>query len=385
MKVEALPPQPAAPATEPQPPAKGAEIILRGNATTEDSFAKAVQAAAKMLGREVDLQTLRALSTNAFAPNIRTCEPCKSWWDIQAQDTAFDLVARRIGLQFEPLPAIDHTADPPMPKDKEADREWLRTYHRKPLIAAIRKALDAGHVIIAGNEWDFAFHSNAWFGWGIITQAHDDGAILGACLNGRRDNPMNYVMNAWVLSATEPTLTAHQADLEMLRLAVDRIRGNVRANRADECGNTDHYVFGLAAMDAWIGAMETIPGFCAECQGRGGNGWSDALDNGKLMRGGAVFAASCLRERVEGFPAAGRPHLEATARHYDRIAELLKPAVTTGDPGHYKTFIGDLDKQKAHAENVLKPIKSELAAAADDLAKAVSTEDAVSQIPSGGV
>ncbi len=369
---------PAQPTSAPSPAGPDgldfSRITLRGNATTEDSFAKAVQAAAKLLGREVDLQTVRALSTNAFAPNIRTSEPCKSWWDIQAQDTAIDLVARRIGLKAQPLPAIDHSADPPMPTDKEADREWLRTYHRKPIVPAIRKAIDAGEVVIAGNEWDFAFHSNAWFGWGIITNVREDGTIVGACLNGRRDNPMNYVLNAWVLSAAEPTLNAHQADLEMLRLAVDRIRGNTRANRVDESGTKDHYVFGLAAMDVWIRDMETIPGFCAECQERGGRGWSDALDNGKLMHGGAVFAASCLRKCAEGFPATARPHLEAAATQYDRIAELLRPAVTTGDQGHYKTFVGDLAKQKIHADQVLRPIRSALASAGDEMAKALAVE-----------
>jgi beta-lactamase regulating signal transducer with metallopeptidase domain len=349
-------------------------VTLRGNPCTEDSFSKAVQVAAKLLGREVDLQTVRALSVNAFAPNIRPCEPCKSWWSVQAQDRAIDLVARRIGLRVESLPAIDHSADPPMPKDDEANREWLRTYYRKPIVPAIRKALDAGKVVIAGNEWDFKFHSCPWFGWGIITDAREDGTILGAALNGRRDNPMNYVDNAWVLSGGEPSLSAHQADVEMLRLAVDRIRGNTKANRADEGDATDTYVFGLEAMDAWIGAMETIPGFCAECQARGGRGWSDALDNGRLMHGGALFAASCLRDRMDSFPPAARPHLEAAAKQYDRIAQLLRPAVTTGDAGHYKTFIGDLAKQKVHADQVLRPIRDALASAADEMAAALAVE-----------
>jgi hypothetical protein len=261
-----------------------------------------------------------------------------------------------------------------MPKDDEASREWLRTYYRKPIVPAIRRALDAGQVVIASNEWDFRFHSCPWFGWGIITDARDDGTILGATLNGRRDNPMNYVDNAWVLSPAEPTLDAHQADLEMLRLGVDRIRGNTKANRADEGGTTDTYVFGLEAMDAWIGAMETIPGFCAECQEQGGRGWSDALDNGRLMHGGALFAASCLRDRMDSFPPAARPHLEAAARQYDHVAQLLRPAVTTGDPGHYKIFIGDLDRQKAHASQVLRPIRDALAAAANEMAKTLAIE-----------
>lgn len=348
-------------------------VTLRGNACAEDSFAKAVQAAAKLLGRDVDLQTIQALTTNVYAPNIRTCEPCKSWWDVQAQDTAIDLVARRIGLKVEMLPAIDHSADPPMPKDKAAEREWLRTYYRKPIVPAIRKALDAGQVVIAGNEWDFAFHSIPWFAWGIITDAGDDGTILGISFGGRRESPLNYVLNAWVLSPAESTLNAHQADVETLRLAVDRIRGNTQANRADECGSKDHYVFGLEAMDAWINAMETIPGFCAECQARGG-GWSDALDNGKLMHNGAVSAASCLRKCADTFPSAARSHLEAAAKQYDRISQLLHPAVTTDDPGYYKTFIGDLAKQKVHADQVLRPVRTALASAGDEMATALAVE-----------
>jgi hypothetical protein len=376
VKVEALPPQAVAAAAEPEPQTKGPQVTLRGNPCTEDSFAKAIHAAAQLLGRnDVPLDTIRALSTNGFAPCIRPDEPCRSWWDVQAQDRGIDLVAARVGLRYERLPIWDHASDPPQPKEPEAFHEWLRTCFRKPMVPAIRKAFDEGKVVITPNEWDFRFHSNAWYGWGVIVDATEDGTILGACLNGRRDNPMNYVgASACAIAPAAPTLDAHQADVAMLRRAVERIRGQVEPIRADESGEKIRYVFGLAAMDLWIETMRTVPGYCAECQERGGGGWSDALDNGKLMHDGAVLVASYLRSRLETFPEASRAHLESAARHYDRIAQLLRPSITANDPAHYKTFIGDLAKQTDHAEKVLKPVKAELAAAADEMAKALAAD-----------
>jgi RimJ/RimL family protein N-acetyltransferase len=51
---------------------------------------------------------------------------------------------------------------------------------------------------------------------------------------------------------------------------------------------------------------------------------------------------------------------------------LLEPALTGQSGRQYAQFIGDLDQQKAHAETVLVPIRTELAAIADDLEQAVA-------------
>ena len=62
-----------------------------------------------------------------------------------------------------------------------------------------------------------------------------------------------------------------------------------------------------------------------------------------------------------------RVHVEAAARHYDKIAALLRPATW----GFYRSILNDAEKQAAHAETTLKPIKTELAAAADEMEKAL--------------
>ena len=59
------------------------------------------------------------------------------------------------------------------------------------------------------------------------------------------------------------------------------------------------------------------------------------------------------------------------ATQYDRIAALFTPAITGEGGESYEGFIGDLDKLKAHADEVLVPIKAELAAAADDMEEAL--------------
>jgi len=91
----------------------------------------------------------------------------------------------------------------------------------------------------------------------------------------------------------------------------------------------------------------------------------------QAVSGGAQVAARYLRKISPDFPSAARPHLEATAQHYDRIGALLRPALTGEGGEKYGHFIGDLAKQKAHGQNVLRPVKAELAAVADDMEKAL--------------
>lgn len=45
----------------------------------DDTFSRAVTAAARLLGRDADYETVLALSTNAFAPVIQPGEDCMSW------------------------------------------------------------------------------------------------------------------------------------------------------------------------------------------------------------------------------------------------------------------------------------------------------------------
>jgi hypothetical protein len=158
---------------------------------------------------------------------------------------------------------------------------------------------------------------------------------------------VSFVSGAWVLSAAPTATPPLDADREMLRLAVARIRGETPFRRFERG------VFGLRAMDLWIKQMSEVPGFCAECQQRSQRGWTDARDNAVRMEAGARAAALYLRQCAPGFPAAARPCLQAAAKHYDRVQALLRPALTGEGGETLAQFVGNLEKQKAHAAQVL--------------------------------
>jgi hypothetical protein len=134
----------------------------------------------------------------------------------------------------------------------------------------------------------------------------------------------------------------------VLRQAVDRIRGH------GKYGLTEEAAFGTDAMDAWIKMMSEAPGYCAHCFKNIGAKAGDAANNARRVSNGAKVAAKFLRSLG--------PQYEAAAKHYDRVAELLS------NP-KYDTFLGDMAKQKAHAETVLVPVKAELTAVAEELEK----------------
>jgi len=83
------------------------------------------------------------------------------------------------------------------------------------------------------------------------------------------------------------------------------------------------------------------------------------------------MTSSYLRGRLADFDVASRGHLESVAACYDRIAQLLAPAVTGHGGPHYRDFIGDLAKQKEHAQTVLVPVRQALADAAGEIEKAL--------------
>jgi hypothetical protein len=58
-----------------------AALSLQGQGHMQDSFALTVQAAARLLGREVDYDTVAALSINSFSPGLDPKEDCTAWWE----------------------------------------------------------------------------------------------------------------------------------------------------------------------------------------------------------------------------------------------------------------------------------------------------------------
>ena len=81
----------------------------------------------------------------------------------------------------------------------------------------------------------------------------------------------------------------------------------------------------------------------------------------------SAVAASFLRQQLPSLPLGARDHMVSATSHYDRIVAMLTPAVTDGMEGSYREFIGQLDKQQAHAAGVLQPIKEHLVGAADEI------------------
>ncbi|MFH0965049.1 MAG: M56 family metallopeptidase [Planctomycetota bacterium] len=344
-----------------------AKLKLEGGGHDKNWFALTVQSAARLLAKNPDYEMIDALSTNAFAPVIDPGEDCTAWWHMYAQDTCMDLVAGQVGLRAErpDLPPSDLTpADPPDVFQRKATKQ------RQACSPIFREAMDHGVLLLIDGGWkgqtDHGFVPWCW--WGVLTRAEEDGTIQGATLNGRLDNPLDYVGGCWAVTGAQPTLSPRKADLVMLERAVERIRG-----QGERFQSHKYRVFGLAAMDLWIAKMETVP-FCEPCyKSAAGHVWTCALNNGQTMTAGARTVSSYLRKRKDTFAAEARPHVEAAAERYDRIAALLAPAVTGEGGAHYRDFIGDLEKQKAHAK-VLREVKTELAAAADDMEKALAAE-----------
>jgi hypothetical protein len=328
-----------------------AALSLQGQGHMQDSFALTVQAAARLLGREADYDTVAALSVNSFSPGLYPKEDCTAWWGMYGRDRAMDIVAGRVGLQARPIVLPPAAAG-------ETPEQQLRAV--APLL---RTALAAGEVVIADGGWktDGPYGLNPWCWWGIITQVRDDGAILGACLNGYQDNPAASPATYWALSAAAPVLTPADADRAMVERAVRRLRGEGPYKR--DLG----VAYGLEAMDLWIAKMRTVP-YCEPCQKSAPDQvWTCATSTAQPVYEGAKLSAAALRRAASSFPEAARPYLESAAQHYDCIAELLAPFGTWSDQGGYREIIGDLAKQQAHAEAVLVPVKAGLAAAADEM------------------
>ena len=78
-------------------------------------------------------------------------------------------------------------------------------------------------------------------------------------------------------------------------------------------------------------------------------------------------AAAYLRGLADTYGS----ELDDAAARYDRIAQLLAPAVEGESGAHYRDFIGDVDGQQQHAA-VLREVKAELAAVANDLDAALA-------------
>jgi len=327
----------------------------------QDVFSLLNQRIAQLFGHNLDYEAIHCLSTNAYSLGIYTGEDCTSWWHHAGRGTCWDIIAALLGLSVDDL-KIDNLEVTPEQSEEEFDA--TSTEQRKQYSRLMRDAMDKGGVVVVDGGWSSQGPHGfiPWVLWGIITQA-DDGTIQGATFNGHDDNPIEYISDCWSLSPASRSLTQEEADRAMLNHAAERLRGT------GERYTYERTLFGLPAMDKWIEQMETVQGFCPGCFERAPDrAWTDANDNGQTFYGGTQSVSTYLRHRASVHPEIA-PHLEDVAAHYMRMGELIRPSVE--DNGEqYKTFVGDLDKQKAHAAKVLRPIRDEMGRAADELAAA---------------
>jgi hypothetical protein len=160
-----------------------------------------------------------------------------------------------------------------------------------------------------------------------------------------------------VVTPAERSLSQEKAVREMLRRAVGRIRGD----RAPYLPGSE--LFGLAAMDWWIAEAQKPQFQEDDADASVWNAGRCAL----YMYEGANRVSSYLRRRMKAFPEPARPHLEEAALRYDHIAELLAPFALSPTGASYAAIMGDVEKLKAHTQNVLEPVKADLVEVAQEL------------------
>jgi hypothetical protein len=326
-----------------------ASVAFKGNGMVEDSFARALCAAGTLLGRPADYATVSCRLTNPFAPGIDPGEDCLSHWCVEGKmcGVAAEAVAASVGLHLRRL------AVPEMPcPDPDGKRPAVRIETAR----IIRQAMDAGQIVIAVDGWQATGpHGFTHWAWsGIVTEAREDGTLLGMHLNGHGDNPITDTDLFCAVSLAQTKPSELEADLAMLRTAADRIAGK------GAFASTRRRVWGLNAMDAWIERMRQDEGFCTHCHKGSKRGWADADTNARRMHAMALVLADHLTRRRDVYPVAVRRYVDDLVRRYRGIADLLKPALA-GDGGQkFEQFIGDMNKQRAYASDVLMRVRREI-------------------------
>ena len=352
------------------PPLPIAHLRFGGNGHKQDSFSLAFQTAATRLGVDVDYDTLACLSTNAFSPAVNPAEDCGAWWHVEGSlgDRAIDLVAKSLGLRAQRLTL------PPLPASADTQQQTQARFiaHRRACADTLAQAMERG-IVLAPGGWELSSASGfvPWGWWGIITRIDSNNDPRGACLPanpnnpvGLRDHPMAHVPeNLWLLTKGDNPIDPQQARRAALELAVQRIRGQGAFKAAKDA------LYGLDAVDAWIQRMSPTP-FCTPCADKS---WTCALNNGHTTISAATSAARWLRHIAPDAPAASRPHLEAAAKHYDNVAQLLHPATHGKGSDHYAALLATPARQADHAKT-LQQLRTELSAVANALEKALKTE-----------
>jgi hypothetical protein len=195
--------------------------------------------------------------------------------------------------------------------------------------------------------------------------------ILGAHPNGRTDNIIESpdLSNMLAVSLADKKLDNASLLIRLFQESIWRIRGEGEENKP--FFKTEYMAFGIDALDEWIKQMREVPYFCPPCQENKGSGWQSAATVARAVLYRSETAATFLRRHSENFSGELQSCIIDVAKSYDAVASLLRPAIQDENNG-YKSFIGEIDKQKTHAETVLAPVKNELLKAAGKMEKALS-------------
>jgi len=334
-------------------------FFLEGAHHRHDSFTAALQATARMFGRESDYEQILAYSTNGFAPVVHPPEGCKSTWMMHGRGQCIDLVADYLGLDAQERKYEDERPRPVLPPEEK--RAFWRTPEGQKwnaeadgfLRKQVSSALISGNVVLVDGGWCHHYHL-----WGVIRKIAEDGRAIGTALDGPKENELDHWRRVWVVAPKQPSRTRADADRIMLGRALARIRGDAPPFLKD---NAQQCIWGLEAMDLWIAQMRK-PAFQEDDPGSSA---FNARCCAAYSYDGANHTSSYLRRRIRGFPDAAREQLAAAAACYDRVAELLAPFAHSARA--YEKLFSEKGLNVKHADDVLSKVKEELGKAAQEL------------------
>ena len=338
--------------------------VFRGHCMKADTFSLSMHAAAELLGRPVDYETVLAASSNPFSLALCPKENCTAWWHMYQRGVCMDFVGQALGLELRRLDLPTVGMEPNLPPDRLAE---VTARTRREIGPILRREMEAGAVLITEGGWQVTGGRHGfipWCHWGVVTAASDQelcGATLpGNSLQGHWDTPLEYVDTVYSVRIAGDAMDPSAARTEVLRLAAARIHGRSIPFRRDDVA------FGLEGMDLWIRQMKQVKFFCEVC---GDKGWRCAQSTANAAVSGAQAASAWLREQAGLEPAMAEP-LTRAADAYGRISQRFGPAL--GKEGGYQQIAGDLARQDEHAQTVLLPIREDLAQAADAMEQAVA-------------
>ena len=336
------------------------KLNLKADRYTADTFSTTFSGVASFLGHKTSVQEVVALSGNAFTPGIDPAEECPGKWCWRGGDVAIKQLGEALGLEIVPMP------QPPVPKFHgdwdNTKKVWAE--ERKQYIPVIKEYLNSGAVIVTESGWERKLpeYDNIYTWWGVITDAKDDGTVLGVTITNKKNSPMMWVGRCWAVYPAKKTLTSKKLTLATLKLALARIHSL-------ESYAADNRKFGLKAIDLWADQFSHVP-FCDDDCGAKAPGCP--LSNAHAFYYSSITAAQYLKDAAKEFKGKTAKHLEKSAAHYDRIVKILKPYTVWKDG--YEPIMGDKAKQEVHAREVILPLKIELATAGKEIAAALSNE-----------